>query len=69
MEFPFYVSKVLPAEQDGIIILDAASMHSKSSYLNSTSYPHGQTYSKLDTNKDCLIQIIDKMGEASAFVI
>ena len=63
MEFPFYVSKVLPAGPDSITILDAASVNVKS---NSSQ---GHYVNKFDSGKDNLAQIIDKMGEASSIVL
>ena len=67
MEFPFYVSKVLPASPDNITILDAASVNVKSNHLTNPS--QGHYLNKSDSGKDCLAQIIDKMGEASSIVL
>jgi len=62
MEFPFYVSKVLPQSTDGITILDAASLNVKSTHLSNASHGHYLNNSA----KDGLVQIIDQMGEASS---
>lgn len=62
MEFPFYVSKALPTDQDGFAILDAGRMGS----LNTTSYNLGPYNSKSDSTKGQLVQILDRMGEASS---
>jgi len=66
MEFPFYVSKVLSMDQDGFVILDAATINNRSSYLNSAPQSRLQPFAKYDPNRDYLVQILDRMGEASS---
>lgn len=64
MEFPFSASKMFQTDMDGVVILDAASLNNRSSYLTSSRL---QPYAKYDSNKD-LVQILDRMGEASSRV-
>jgi len=66
MEFPFYASKVLSVDQDGFAILDAATLTSRSNYLNSGPQTRLQPFAKYDPNRDYLVQILDRMGEASS---
>jgi len=66
MEFPFYISKIFSIDQDGFVVLDASTLNSRSSYLNSAPQSRLQPFAKYDSNKDYLVQILDKMGEASS---
>ncbi len=67
MEFPVYLSKVLPTDSNGFAILDAAALNPRSG-MNSTLPGRFQSYKGFEGNKDILVQIIDRMGEASSIV-
>ena len=69
MEFPFYVSKVLPLDDDSFAILDS---NKPSQYAMTTPYTSAYPTKypgKVESNRSPLMQIIDKMGEASSRVI
>lgn len=67
MEFPVYLSKVLPVDSEGFAIIDAASLNPRTGLLNSAySGRTAHQLGALDTKY--LAQIIDRMGEASSLV-
>jgi hypothetical protein len=68
MEFPFYISKVLSPDEEGFVILDAASMNQKSGTKNTPAYINTYGQTKLDPSRDYLVSILDQMGEASSKV-
>lgn len=69
MEFPFSVSKMLHTDHDGVAILDAGALNNRPSYLTSANSSYSQPFAKYDPNKEQLVQILDRMGEASSRVI
>jgi len=63
MDFPVYLSKVIPVDSEGFAIIESSALNPRTGLLNSTFAARGT----LDTNY--LAQIIDRMGEASSLVI
>ena len=64
MEFPFDVTKVLQADEEGFVLLKAKDMSTKPTIYPSYSMQKSPSSSP-ETN---LIQILDKMGTSSSKV-